>query len=216
MNKGTKKASIDFGKLTEAQQNAVVKMLATNDKKIQAELERLEKVAIKQTYKGLFSIFNLIQKESTFFKSIKGKGFKAVNVLGSMDFNEFVKQTKAGGAYSFETIYNFCKAFEGSNDGDKVLIEARAETINGLIMDVKKGEISPNEAVQMYLSYVSQPFRINSKGLKVCTVSKGTAKILHAEFTEVYDALCISEFLPSVHAEILQAVEESKKETIEA
>jgi hypothetical protein len=201
----TKQLNEKFAQLTDKQKEQILKVFATNDKRTEAtkqkEFERLEKIAVQQSYKGIFNIFNLIKKESSFL-SIKVSKFQAVEILGTMNFNQFLAQTAKGGAYQFNEIWNFCANYERSNEGDKLLISERGQKINGLIMDVKNGNLSSFEALQSFIELGGAPFKVNAKGERKCTLTKSSAKVLFNEFPTLYRTFGISEYLPEIHSEL--------------
>lgn len=214
----TKQLNEKFALLTDKQKEQILKVFATNDKRTEAakqkEFERLEKIAVKQSYKGIFNIFNLIKKESSFI-GIKAPKFQAVQILGAMNFNQFLAQTAKGGAYTFDEIWKFCQNFEDANDGDKLLISERGQKINALIMAVKNGEISSFEALETFISISGAPFKLNAKGERKCTLSKGSAKVLFNEFPTLYRTFGVSEYLPEVHKELTTISEEITTDELE-
>lgn len=214
----TKQLNEKFAQLTDKQKEQILKVFATNDKRTEAakqrEYARLEKIAIKLSYKGIFTIFNLIKKESSFL-SIKAPKFQAVEILGSMNFNQFLAQTKKTGAYTFDEIWKFCENFEYTNDGEKVLISERGQKINALIMAVKNGEISSFEALNTFVSLGGAPFKVNAKGERKCTLSKSSAKVLFNEFPTLYRTFGVSEYLPELHKEFTAISEEISTDELE-
>ena len=207
-----------FNELSEAQKAQIFKIFEANDKRTEAakrkEFLKLEKIAVKESYKGLFNIFNLIKKESTFV-SIKTSKFQAVNVLGVINFNQFLQQMKAQGAYTFDNVWSFVEMYENANDGDKMLIESRGAEINALIMNVKKGELSKLEAIQSFVEIGGAPFRVDKKGVRKCTLTKGSAKVLFNEFPTLYRTFGVSEYLPEIHNELTAISEEISAEELE-
>ena len=214
----TKQLNEKFALLSDKQKEQILKVFATNDKRTEAtkrkEFERLEKIAVKQSYKGIFNIFNLIKKESSFL-GIKAPKFQAVQILGTMNFNQFLAQTAKGGAYSFDEIWKFCQNFEDANDGDKLLICERGQKINALIMDVKNGNLSSFEALETFVSISGAPFKLNAKGERKCTLSKGSAKVLFTEFPTLYRTFGVAEYMPEIHKELTAISEEISAEELE-
>ena len=215
----TKQLNEKFAQLSDKQKERILNVFASNDKRTEAakqkEYERLEKIAIKLSYKGIFTIFNLIKKENSVFPSIKMPKFQAVEILGTMNFNQFLAQTKKTGAYTFDELWKFCENFEHANDGDKLLISERGQKINALIMGVKNGEISSFEALETFLTLGGAPFKVNAKGERKCTLSKGSAKVLFNEFTTLYRTFGVAEYLPEVHKELTAISEEISAEELE-
>lgn len=200
-----------FNQLSDAQKAQLFKIFEANDKRTEAkrrqEFVKLEKLAIKANYKGFFHIFNLIKKESSFV-SIKAPKFDMFGTLGTMNFNEFLQQTKRAGAYEFEKVWQFVEAYEIANDGDKLLISERGAKINALIMDVKNGNLSKLDAVQNFVDIAGAPFKVDKKGVRKCTLTKGSAKMLFNEFPTLYRTFGVAEYLPEIHNELTAISEE--------
>lgn len=213
-----KNLTAQFDQLSEAQKAQILKIFAVNDKRTEAakrkEFLKLEKIAIKESYKGLFNIFNLIKKESTFV-SVKASKFQAVNVLGVMNFNQFLQQMKVQGAYTFDNVWAFVEMYENANDGDKLLIAERGAKVNALIMDVKNGNLSKLEAVQSFIEICGAPFKVDKKGVRKCTLTKGSVKVLFNEFPTLYRTFGVSEYLPEIHNELTAITEEISAEELE-
>lgn len=212
-----KSFSNQFEQLTEKQKEQVLKIFASCESKTNAqrqkEFERLEKIALKESYKGLFNIFNLIKKESTFL-SIKGAKFQAVTILGGMNFNQFLKQMNVQGAYTFDEIFSFVASYEHSNEGDKTIIEERGKKINALIMDVKNGNLSKLEAVQTFVEISGAPFKLNKKGERKCTLTNGSVKNIFTNFPTLYRTFGLAEYFPTLHIELNTISEEVTEEEL--
>jgi hypothetical protein len=82
-----------------------------------------------------------------------------------MNCNQFISQLKKVGFYSIDTVYNFAKVYELSNDGDKVLMSERGQKINALLMDYKKENLTQSEALNQFLELVS-PYKVTTKKVK--------------------------------------------------
>ena len=201
--------------LTEAEQKMILanrqkkaKGQSAKDKERQAiadkkaeDKERLnaEKICAKNSYKGLFNIFNEVRKIGTFSAvRVGGQKFHRPTILGGLNFNQFVKQVTLHGVYTFDEIFNLCKAYQNSTPENRLVIAERGEIVNGLIMDVKGGKITPLEAIEKFVERFGLPYKVQKDGTKKVLVNKSTANTLEAIESPLYHVLGCAELFPIV------------------
>lgn len=235
----TKQLNEKFALLTDKEKaqlfKALDKKVFANEKKSAAaqlrdeERERAaaEKAAAKLTYKGFFNIFNIIQKETTIFPSIKAlrKDADKWGLIGGMTFNQFLRQTKNVGAYDFNEVWNYCKEYQAANDGDKLLILERGQKINDLVRslrsslpiaeDLNEIRALKLESLNLFVALGGAPFKVNAKGERKCTLRKGSAKVLFEEFPTLYRTFGVAEYMPEIHKELTAISEEITTDELE-
>jgi hypothetical protein len=135
---------------------------------------REDKKQVSESYKGLFNTFNFVKKNTKVLTEFRAKNSKieAVNVIGTMNFNEFIGRIKSGGAYSIGLTFELCARFSNLNEGQRISAIEKGQKLNGLIMDVKNGTLTFAGALAKYVDLYGLPITTKKDGAKVLVMGK--------------------------------------------
>jgi hypothetical protein len=140
-----------------------------------------------------------------------------------MSFDLFLRQFKIQGAYTFDDVWKLAENYQDANDGDKLLISERGAKVNALIMQLKNELSAPDvnaharklNAIENFQEVCGAPFKVDKKGVRKCTLTESSAKLLYSEFPSVYRVWGLSEYLPKFHAKFTAITEEISAEELE-
>jgi hypothetical protein len=215
-----------FEQLSEAEKTRIFKIFESLDKRTDAQRERerrqAEKIVAKENYRGFMNIFNVIKKSPS-FPSLRTPKFNMFAITGTMPHGLFFKQLKNQGAYTFDDVWKLAENYQDANDGDKLLISERGEKVNALIMQLKNELSAPDvnaherklNAIENFQEICGAPFKVDKKGVRKCTLSESSAKLLYSEFPNVYRVWGLSEYLPKFHAKFIAISEEISADELE-